>query len=388
MHGGALGEAGGPSLDVEALRAELPDDGPTWMQHGGGAPWPRVARDAVIDAARRLHAGMDWTGKYAADRQALREVLARVVGGRPESITLVRSTGHGLSLLAGGLDWRAGDNVVGARWEYPTNLYPWMALEPRGVELRLAEPVDGRITVDTLMALADERTRAVCVSWVQFWNGYRIDLEAIGAACRERDILFCVDGIQGVGAVQLDVEAAGVDLLSCGAIKWLLGTPGTGFAYVAPRLVPLLQPLTVGIGSVVDTEQAFEPALDWNPTARRFEESATSWFDIAALLACVRLLERHGMAAVEQRVVDLTQRIGCALASAGHQVVEPWPRSRAESSGIVSFRTPGTAPAEQVRRLAEAGVVARVHADFVRLSPHAWTRDDEVDRALAALAVP
>lgn len=358
------------------------------MQTGGGAPWPRSARDAVIAAAEQLHASMDWTTQYAADRQALREALARLVGGRPESITLVRSTGHGLSLLANGLDWRDGDNVVGARWEYPTNLYPWMALERRGVDFRLAEPVAGRITAESLMALADDRTRVVSVSWVQFWNGFRIDLAAIGAACRERGIVFCVDGIQGVGAVQIDVEEAGVDLLSCGAIKWLLGTPGTGFAYVSPRLVPQLQPLTVGIGSVTQAERAFEPELEWNATARRFEESATSWFDIVALLACVRLLERHGMADVEARVLDLTQRLGQELVAGGHQVVAPWPRTREESSGIVSFRTPGVTPVEQVRRLDEAGVVARVHSDFVRLSPHAWTRDEEIDRALRALAVP
>ena len=376
------------ALDVEKLRAELPDDGPAWLQHGGGAPWPRSARDAVVAAAHRLHESMDWTSQYGQDRQELRQSLAGMVGGRAEDITLVRSTGHGLSLLAGGLDWRAGDNVVGARWEYPTNLYPWMALEPRGVELRLAEPVDGRITVDALMELVDERTRAVCVSWVQFWNGYRIDVDAIGAACRERGVIFCVDGIQGVGAVQLDVQRAGIDLLSCGAIKWLLGTPGTGFAYVSPRLVPQLQPLTVGIGSVTQTEQAFAPELEWNPTARRFEESATSWFDIVALLACVRLLEQHGMAAIEERVLDLTQRLGTELTARGHEVVAPWPRARQESSGIVSFRTPGIEAAEQVRRLDAAGVVARVHSDFVRLSPHAWTRDVEVDRALEALSVP
>lgn len=358
------------------------------MQHGGGAPWPRCARDAVIEAAQLLHASMDWTGQYGADRIALRQALGRLVGGRPEGITLVRSTGHGLSLLAGGLDWRPGDNVVGARWEYPTNLYPWMALERRGVALRLAEPADGRITVDGLMALVDDRTRVVSVSWVQFWNGYRIDLEAIGAACRERGVVFCVDAIQGVGAVQLDVTAAGVDLLSCGAIKWLLGTPGTGFAYVSEHLLDQLQPLTVGMGSVADLENAFEPELRWGPTARRFEESATSWFDIAAFLACVRLLEEHGMAAVEERVLDLTERIGKELHAAGHEVVAPWPRSRDESSGILSFRTPGVTPAEQVRRLQEAGVIARVHSDFVRLSPHAWTRDAEVDRALEALAVP
>lgn len=374
-------------LDVEKLRAQLPEDGPAWMQHGGGAPWPRCARDAVVAAAEQLHASMDWTTQYGADRQALREGLGRLVGAEPTSITLVRSTGHGLSLLAGGLDWRTGDNVVGACWEYPTNLYPWMALERRDVELRLAEPVDGRITVDGLMALADERTRVISVSWVQFWNGYRIDLEAIGAACRERGILFCVDGIQGVGAVQLDVVAAGIDLLACGAIKWLLGTPGTGFAYVSPQLVPQLEPLTVGIGSVVQSENAFEPELTWNPTARRFEESATSWFDIVAFLACVRLLEEHGMDAIEERVLDLTLRLGEELTAADHEVVAPWPRSRVESSGIVSFRTPGIAPQEQVRRLDEAGIVARVHSDFVRLSPHAWTRDEEVDRALRALAV-
>jgi cysteine desulfurase/selenocysteine lyase len=383
-HVGATGQ-----LDLAGLRAEFDlSDGLIWMQHAGGARFPRRAAEAVRRAATAMHSGMDWPEQYVADRTYVREAVARLVGGAAETVVFVRSTGQGLSLAARGLDWKRGDNVVGARWEFPTNLVPWMALERQGVELRLVEPCDGRVTPEAVMALVDDRTRVVALSHVQFWNGYRVDIERLGPLLRERDIVFVVDSIQASGTIPTDVRAAQVDVLACGAIKWLMGPVGIGFAQLDPRMVQRLEPTSFGTGSLAEPENSFAPEFELAEGGRRFEESATSWFDIAGLRASLELIEEVGVDVIHQRVTDLTDRIGTELARRGHEVVAPWPRSRAESSAIVSFRTPGVDPDEQYSRLEDHGVIARRHHDFVRLSPHAYLTDDEVERALLAIRDP
>lgn len=343
---------------------------------------PARARHAVERVARRLAQDTQWPGEYVADREALRALLGRLVGATPVDIALTHGTGHGISLVANGLDWRPGDNVVSARWEYPSNLLSWMAVADRGVELRLVESVDGRADP---FDLVDERTRVVALSFVQFWNGYRVDLAAIGAECRRRGILFAVDGMQGVGAVRLDVTAAGVDLLACGGSKWLMGPPGIGFASVHPTLSERLRPPLVSISSVQDTVDAFDPELRWAPGARRFEESAAPWFEVAALLASVGLLDEVGFDVVEDRVLARAQRLGEGLAGLGFDMAPPWPRAPHESSGIVAVHAPGRAD-ELVAHLGQAGVTVRARGDFVRFSPHFSTTEAEIDLALEAAA--
>lgn len=359
-----------------------------WLQHAGGSPMSTRVHAAVRDAADLALAGMDWAERYAADRQALREVLARLVGGTPDEIVLTRNTGHGLSLLAFGLDWRSGDNIVGARWEFPTNLYPWMAQERHGVQLRLVEPVDGRVTAEAVEALIDDRTRVVALSLVQFWNGYRIDVDRIGDVCRRHGVLFALDAMQALPVVPLNVSDTPVDLVAAGAIKWLMGPVGIGFAWLRRGLLSDLHPPLVGVGSVAHPHAYFEPALDFAPGGKRFEEGAVSWFDIVGFLAAAALLEEVGFAAVSDRVLDLSEKLALHLDAEGFEVVEPWPRKRVESSGIVSFRRPGTPHEELLARLDAAGITAGSHRDFVRLSPHFYNDESDLDRAVTAMTSP
>lgn len=369
--------------DVRALIPSLERE--LWLQHGGGSPMSNRVHDALREAIDLAHRGMSWAERYEPDRTALRESLARMLGGRPEEIVLTRSTGHGLSLLARGLDWRRGDNVIGARWEFPTNLYPWMALERHGVELRLVEPDGGRVTAEAVAACIDDRTRVVSLSYVQFWNGYRIDTARIGAECRRRGVLFALDAIQGVGAVRLDVASTPVDLVAAGAIKWLMGPVGIGCCWLHPDLLSRLDPPLVGVGSVANPHDYFNPVLEYHPGGKRFEESGVSWLDIVAFHAAVALLEEVGHDVVEQRVLALSTRLGDQLSAAGFEVIEPWPRGPGESSGIVSCRLPGTPHTELLRRLRDAGIVAGSHLEAVRLSPHFYNSDADLDRAVAAL---
>jgi cysteine desulfurase / selenocysteine lyase len=356
------------------------------MNHAGVSPMTersRAAIEQVVDAAlnRPYPAGSAFE-----DADRVRGLAAELINGSPDGVALTRSTAHGISLVAQGLDWKRGDNVVGAQWEYPANVYPWMALADEGVEFRQAKLVGGRILPDAIFSMVDDRTRVVAVSHVEFWNGFRLDIEAIGAECRRRGIVFAVDVMQSVGALRVDVSRMPIDFCATGAGKWLLGPPGIGFCYFAPQLLDRVRPRVVGVISVAAHDQYFDPDLSFAPSARRFEESVISMLDTAALGSALDLLLEVGVDVIENRVLDLSARLAGGLVERGYEIVEPWPRTRAESSGIVSFRKPGGTHQEVLRDLNAAHVVARTHRDFVRLSPHFYNTEDEVDRVLEVLA--
>jgi cysteine desulfurase / selenocysteine lyase len=356
------------------------------MNHAGVSPMSqrvRAAIEQVVEASVNRPYRSGWS-QEEADR--VRELVARLINGRADSVAVTRSTAHGISLLAQGFDWKNGDNVVGAHWEYPANVYPWMALAADGVEFRQAEAVGGRILPDAVFSLVDSRTRVVALSHVEFWNGFRVDLDAIGAECRSRGIVFAVDVMQSAGALRLDVSRMPIDFCAAGAGKWLLGPPGIGFCYFAPQLLEHVRPRVVGVMSVAAHDQYFNLDLSLAPSARRFEESVVSLLDTAAFGAALELLLEVGTEAIERRVLDISARLAGGLAERGYELIEPWPRTRAESSGIVSFRKPGATHHEVLRDLTAAHVIARTHRDFVRLSPHFYNTEEEVDRVLDVLA--
>jgi cysteine desulfurase / selenocysteine lyase len=356
------------------------------MNHAGVSPMSQrvqAAIEQVVDAAVNRPYRDHWA-QDEADR--VRGLVARLINVSADSIAVTRSTAHGMSLLAQGFDWKAGDNVVGAIGEYPANVYPWMALAARGVALRQASPFEGRVTPEAIFALVDGRTRVVALSHVAFWNGFRLDMQAIGDECRRRGIVFAVDVMQSAGALIVDAGRLPIDFCAAGAGKWLMGPPGIGFCFCTPALLERIRPVIVGSGSVAAPDRYFDYNLTPAPTARRFEESVVSLLDTAAFGAALELLLEVGTGVIEKRVLDLSARLASGLADVGYELVEPWPRSRAESSGIVSFRKPGTSATGVLRDLSAAGVIARTHRDFVRLSPHFYNTEEEVDRVLDVLS--
>jgi cysteine desulfurase / selenocysteine lyase len=316
-------------------------------------------------------------------RTQVRSRLGELVSAGPESITFIKSTTAGLGMVAAGLDWEDGDNVVGIDREFPANIYPWMALRRKGVEQRLLKSRDGRIDPAAIVRLCDQRTRVVAVSLVQFWNGFRLDLAALRRALGP-DTLLVVDAMQAAGALRIDVTQAAVDFLCAGAQKWLLGPIGIGFAYVGPRMLERLHPVVVGTDSVVRDEEYFEYDLTLKPDARRYEEASPNYPGILGMGAAVNLLLRAGTAAVEQEVLRLADRLRDELPRRGYALLlKPgWP---AERSGIVSFRHSRIVPAEVHSRLREAGIIISLRGDFLRASPHYYNNDADIDRLLEAL---
>jgi selenocysteine lyase/cysteine desulfurase len=356
-----------------------------YLNHAGVGPLSRRAAERMAMLAATVSRSGD---RLWADRmeevERVRGLAARMLGAREaREVAFVENTSTALSLVAEGLDWKPGDNVVGAALEFPSNVYPWMSLAARGVEYRRAEERDGRIDPGELFALIDSRTRMVALSWVQYASGFRSDLERIGRACRELGILFVVDVIQGLGALGLDVEADFVDVAAASAHKWLLGPEGIALLYVSDRVVERLRPLRSGWRSVRDPFQWTDFDLTWGDGAKRFESGTLNVYGILALGGSLEVLLEIGAGEIEPRVLALANLAARGLANLDFKVVSS--RHRQETSGIVTAVPSGRTADELVKRLNERGVVVAARAGRLRIAPHFYNTADEIERFLEEL---
>lgn len=309
---------------------------------------------------------------------------ARLIGAAdPSEIAWVPNTTQGIGLVANGLDWRDGDNVVIADIEYPSNVYPWLNLKDRGVEVRMVEAAGGRIEPAAIDALIDGRTRLISLSSVQFSNGFRLDLDALCEIRDQHGVLVHLDAIQHLGSLVMDVAKHPVDFLSAGGHKWLLGPIGSGLFYCRSSSLDRLKPSVVGYHTVDQPldHAAFE--LTPRPGAARFEEALVNFPGIYGLDAAIQILLERGADDVESHILELTARAKDGLRAKGYEVVSP--DGARERSGIVAFRHPTIAATEIDRALQQASVDVAVRRDALRISPSYYNDADEIDRFLSAL---
>lgn len=369
---------------VRALRGEFPVTARwVYMNHAGIGPLPRraVERAAAVAAGAAEGGDRSWPARNDGCERA-REAAARLLGARrPAEVAFVENTSAGLSLVAQGIDWRPGDNVVGAACEFPSNVYPWMQLADRRVEYRQVPERDGAIGMDDLLAAIDGRTRAVALSWVEYGSGFRFDLPRVAQACRERGALFVLDAIQGLGALDLDVERDGVDICAAAAHKWLLGPEGVGLLYVSDRVVGEICPVRSGWRSMRHLYDWTRLEIDWNEGARRHECGTLNALGIHALGGSLDLLLETGMPRVEARVLALATQVAEGLAGLGFEVVG----GTAPRSGIVAATHPSRTANELVEELAKREIVVAARIGRLRVSPHVYNTEEEGDRLLAEL---
>jgi cysteine desulfurase/selenocysteine lyase len=349
----------------------------TFLDHAAVSPLPRRVREAIARYVDARGTTLGSQEDYDAVAPRLRAAFARLIGATPEEIAFVQNTSHGLNIAAQSLPLEPGDNVLFCDMEFPSNVYPWMLLERRGVEARCIAHRGGGLTPEALEAHADERTRVVAVSSVEFLTGFRTDLDAVGAWCRQRGIYFVVDGIQSIGAVPLDVRACPVDLLSCGASKWLMGPMGIGFLYCRRDLLEELTPPMAGCLSVSGWEDWRDYDLTFLPDAGRFELGGRNLVGMVGALAAVELLLETGVDAIHARTLQLTDRLVADLDRRGYSVASN--RDPMHRSAIVSFAVPGD-PQVAHARLQEAGVAVSLREAYIRVSPHGYNTEEEIIR--------
>jgi selenocysteine lyase/cysteine desulfurase len=316
--------------------------------------------------------------------EAIRQLAARFLGASRDEITFTSSVSHGLNIVAAGLPWQPGDNLICAETEFPANVYPWTNLCRRGVEVRFAPARDNRILVQDIAALIDDRTRLVAISYVEFGTGYRNNLDALAGLCRARGVHLCVDGIQGLGALQFSVAHTPVDFVATHAAKWMLGPIGIGFLFVRRDLLPQLDPVMTGWRAVVDRDDYYRYDSPLRLGGERLEPGSLNMVGLLGLAAAMDLLLQVGLETVEARILALTDLLIAGLEERGCTITSPIAHRR-ERSGIVCFRHPDIDAPSLAERLEAADVVVSLRGDVIRVSPHAYNNAADLARLLDAL---
>ena len=359
-----------------------------FLGHAGDCPLPRRVAEAITKYAHQCTEGDQERFVYPQILTESRNLAARILNSKPEEVSLVGPTSLALSFIANGLNFRKHDNILIYFDDYPSNVYPWMALAEKGVQVRLINTRElGTIRAIDVIGQVDEQTRLVALASCHFITGTRLDHQAIGKALRERNILFCVDGIQTVGAFPTTVE--NIDFLAADAHKWLLGPCAAGIMFVKQDLQEKLDPRVFGWHNVRNPNFVAQEQIVFRKDAARFEAGTHNLLGIVGLHAAMELILEVGVENIAAELLRKRKLLVPALQSKGYTVLkaDAGPES---ASGIVTFFQSGTDLPALHKKLEDAGVVTSLRMDrkgnrYIRLSPHFYNTDAELQRTLELL---
>jgi cysteine desulfurase/selenocysteine lyase len=359
-----------------------------FVAHAGVTPLPKCAADAMISHIRRSCEDHQEFGEVLRDIDRTRTVCADLIGADKSEIALLGPTSLGLSLFANGVTWRAGDEVVCYQDDYPSNVYPWMALASQGVKIRHLRPEKpGRITPELVERELSSRTRLVALASCHYLSGWRIDVDAIGALLHERGVLFSVDAIQTLGAFPF--SARFVDFLSADAHKWMLGPMAIGIVYVAKRNFELCRPTLLGSWNVHSPHFLAQETMKFHETAQRYEPGVLNVTGVYGMQASLEMLEATGLETVSSTILDVRDHLHGLLEQMGFEFLSP-SREEPLRSGIVTARHPGVDinslfSALERERITASLRVARESGEWLRFSPHFYNTRAEMERIAEVL---
>lgn len=377
-------------IDINKIREQFPvTKNLIYLDHAAVAPTHnnavKIMNEYLDDL---LNYGDRNYGKWFEKLELIREGMAHFIGAESDEIAFIKNTSHGISLVTGGLDFKAGDNVIIPDVEFPANVYPWMNLQRKGVEVKFIKTSSCEIPLDCIEAAIDQNTRVVSISSVEFSTGYRNDLKAISQICKNkssefgRKIYLCVDGIQSMGALNLNVKDLNIDFLSADGHKWFLTPEGAGIFYCKKENLDALHPISVGWKSVKDPLQFSRIKFELQDSARKFEEGSFNIVGILALGASLELFNSVGIDNIEKRILNLTKKALNALEQKGYEIISP--REDHYRSGIISFKS-DTGVEKLYQKLVENAVQLSIRDGRIRISPHFYNTEEEIYRFGALL---
>lgn len=312
-----------------------------------------------------------------------KSLLAELMGASPEEIAFTESVTYGINSAAGSLPLQAGDNIILCNREFSSNVYPWMQLERvKGIEVRIVPHQGGGLTTELLERYADERTRAVSVSSVEFGDGFKTDLEVVGAWCRAHQAYLVVDCAQSLGVMPMDVKKYQIDVMAGLSSKWLLGPFATGFLYVRKDLIPELIPPFVGADSMKTFVDSTNYPFDLKEDASRFEGSLPNAPGIAGLRASLLLMKQIGFDEIHKAAWNVS---GYLIEELRKLPVELVPCTERDStrSTIVSFRP--SKIEETYATLRQNNIACSMRCGYIRTGIHGYNTKEEVDQAVSVL---
>jgi selenocysteine lyase/cysteine desulfurase len=359
-----------------------------FLAHGGDCPLPRRVTEAIAKYASDASTGDQEKFVYPSILSTGRKLAAQLLNCQAEEIAFVGPTSLALSFIASGLRFRKGDNIVIYFEDYPSNVYPWMALAEQGLQVRLLNTRDlGLIRTKDVVGQVDENTRLVALASCHFVSGYRIDVEAIGNLLHQRNILFCLDAIQTVGAFPMNLEH--VDFLAADAHKWLLGPCGAGIMFVRQALQEELHPPIYGWHNVRCPDFVAQEQIVFRKGAARYEAGTHNLLGLVGLVAAMELLLELGLDNIARELLRKRSWLVPALQSKGYQVLHA-DAPPENCSGITSFHHPTQDMAALHQKLLDSNIVTSLRLDrlgkkYIRLSPHFYNTDAELQRVLEIL---
>jgi selenocysteine lyase/cysteine desulfurase len=360
-----------------------------YLAHCGISPlYSQAARRATaLIEEQTLNGGSHFMDFYEPILADFKEQAGLLLQTPAENIAAVRNTSEALSMIANGYPFEPGDEIITFEHEYPANFYPWLIQERRGVKVRqipnlpAREDIDpglvGIVPYEAIEQLITPRTRIVALSHVQFTSGYAIDLARIGALCKARGIDFIVDVAQSLGSMPVFPESMHISALASAGWKWMLGPMGIGVFYTSPAFREKLAPVIIGAETMT---QGFD-YLDhgWKPhlTAKRFEYSTSAITHVAALATCLEQNHNHyGIAAIFGEIQRLQDVF---LAHFDHPQIKPLVFEGPHRSGILSLAAPEAGKYSQA--LAAKGIQTTARGGFLRIAPHFYNTDMEMEHA-------
>jgi selenocysteine lyase/cysteine desulfurase len=375
------------AIDVEALRAEFPFTNEwSYLNHAAVGPFPKRTVEAVREWAESIaNAPVYVVSDHNDIPAATAAQVASLAGSSADQVAWVPSLADGMNLLANGIDYRDGDNVLIPVDEFPSVVYPFLNLQRRGVELRYVQKnAAGRTDIGMIEAAMDDRTRALAISHVEYMDGYRNDLKAVGALCRGRGVELFVDATQSLGTQEIDLANSGVTAIVAHGYKWLMAGFGIGVAVFAPGAVDRIQVTYAGRLSVNASYEDHEYTLDWRDGAARYQTGGLNVLGITAMHASLGLVTQVGPARSAAHAIELLDRLAEGVQAAGYQVASDL--DPAHRSQIMTF-TSGDhqQDGEIVAQLERAKVSVTLRGRGVRVSPYFYNSLGDIDQLLEAL---
>jgi len=368
-------------------RQAFPDFAPTvYLDCAYQGPFPLATVERLQQAIElKCHPERLAAPEYFSLPDRVREHIASLVGADPTEIALTNSVTQGIGVVATGLGLKAGDEVVVATTNFPSNLFTWLHLRRLGVRVHVLKPANREVTIEQVAAALNSHSRVLALDWVGYLSGYRIDLVALGELAHRQGAILVVDGTQGVGAWELNLHSVPVDVMAVAAYKWLLGPYGTGFVYLSRKVLERLELQVVNWYSVEGSEDFDALPNDQfrlPRAARVFDAGETANFiNLYGLEASLEFVRRATVRAVSEHCARLLNRLREGLHRTGYRLSEAaHAEHRSTIQGFQASSLEATAAVHQ--RLRANHVAVSLRHGMIRVSPYLYNVEADIDRLL------
>src|SRR6266496_1565381 len=365
-------------IDWNQIREQFPvTDGVVYLNTAAAGPVTRAARDAALGYYEKMMRDGDvhWN-QWLAERETIREKIARFINAEPDEIGLTTNTSSGMNVIVDALEDRG--EVISSILEFPVTTLPWMN---RRIPVHPLSPVNGEVRIEDVRGAMTERTGVIALSHVQFSNGFRIDPEEL-AKIKGRHALV-INAAQSAGVFQIDVKRMQVDALCATGHKWMLAGYGSGFVYLSRELLYQTHSRTLGWLSVEDPfagrNNELRPRHD---AAARVELGCPHFAGIFALGAALNLIDEIGIANIQARALELNRLLTTRLGESGWKALSPLQNECARSAEtLIEVEKPG----EVVRQLLRRGVIVTEKPQGIRAATHIFNNEEDIERLITAL---